>query len=997
MLRPKFITGLIVAFLVFQSTGVYAQINFDLINKDKKKEQYEEKVLASEKTEDKKFGFLRKTIQNNVSHYNFYFNANNKLNAVIERARLSNKDDYSKLLSFYPYSLDNTASQQTELDSVIYKSTAGVLLHDLRTNWVDNFYLLIGKSYFLQKKFDSAALTFQFINYNLQPRKKGDDDYNRTIGTNNYEEGSADNGSVSIANKEKRNVVQKAFTLPPSRNDALIWQIRTFTEQTEYGDAAGVISILQNDRNLPKRLQNDLEEVTAYWFYSQNNFDSAATHLEKALSNADSKEDKSRREYLLGQMYEMTGKFDLASTYYGKAAKHTSDPVMDIYAKLNDAKMMRNSGNFKELDNSISNLLRMAKKDRYEAYRDIIYYSAAQLTLQRPDTTIGIGYYGKSINYNTGTSGYRDKSFLQLGNIAYNQRRYIEAHNFYDSITISKKDTGADSAMLSNRKEVLGRLVPLLISIDREDSLQKLAAMSPAEREVFIKKMIKKHQKELGLKETDEFSGNSTITSFDRQTAPDIFKGSSSTTGEWYFYSVKLRTTGFSEFKGKWGKRENVDNWRRRTATEALINKNTGANSDPDIAVTADSKRGTILPKKNATDQYTFDGLMSGIPTSQSALDSSNADIAKNIFDAGQIFQNELEDYRAAISMYENYIKRFPQDAKLADVYFNLSFCWSKLGDMAKSEYYKNLVKTGFAGSNASRLLANPNAFKKDGKSPEITALYADIYNMFIEGNFVQAVNAKTKADSSYGANYWSPQLLYIESVYYIKQHRDSEAIVVLNNIQRLYPASPLKEKAATMVSVLSRRAEIEKYLTDLQVTRAEEDQVIIPTDKPALAVTPEKKPVEIKTITAVVPKKLLGDTIKTPEILVNKSFTLHPEQAQYVVMILDKVDGVYVNEAKNAFTRFNGESMATINVKIVKDVLDKDRALLLFSQFDNASDALKYFDRIKKAAPNEISWLQASKYSFIIISDANLQLLKTNLDLPAYKQLINANFSNRF
>ena len=133
------------------------------------------------------------------------------------------------------------------------------------------------------------------------------------------------------------------------------------------------------------------------------------------------------------------------------------------------------------------------------------------------------------------------------------------------------------------------------------------------------------------------------------------------------------------------------------------------------------------------------------------------------------------------------------------------------------------------------------------------------------------------------------------------------------------------------------------------------------------------------------------------PEIYVNKSFTLRPDQPQYVAMILDKVDGVYVNEAKNAFERFNKESMATVNVTIKKDALDAEKSLLLFTPFENATEALKYFDRIKRAAPGEISWLQASKYSFIIISEANLQLLKTNKDLPGYKQLINTNFNNRF
>ncbi len=239
----------------------------DPLGKEKKPVEYEEKRLASEKTGEQKFTKFRRLVQNTTTHYNFYFNANNKLNAVIERATMAQKDDYTKLLPFYPYSMDNTASQKTELDSVIYKATAGLLLHDLRSDWVDNMYLLIGKAYYYRNELDSAALTFQFINYNLFPRKKQEDD-NRIVGSND----APGTGNLSIANKEDRNILQKAFTRPPSRNDALLWLARTFTAQEEYGDAAGLINILKNDQNLPNRLQGELEEVMAYWFFVQNNY-----------------------------------------------------------------------------------------------------------------------------------------------------------------------------------------------------------------------------------------------------------------------------------------------------------------------------------------------------------------------------------------------------------------------------------------------------------------------------------------------------------------------------------------------------------------------------------------------------------------------------------------------------------------------------------------------------------------------------------------------------
>ena len=1012
MLRTKFIIGMITAGLLCSSFVSFAQPTWTLdpFGKEKKPEKYEDKVLASEKTADKSFGPVRKIIQNSVSHYNFYFNANNKLNSIIERATLSNKDDYSHLLSFYPYSLDNTASQKTDLDSVIYKATAGILLHDLRTQWVDNFYLLIGKAYYLKKDFDSAALTFQFINYNLYPRKKHDDDDMKIVGSNEAESGK---GTVSIADKEKRNFLQKTFTLPPSRNDALIWQIRTFIGQQQYGDAAGLISILENDPNLPSRLKNDLHEVTSYWFYAQNNFDSSATHLAKALSNADSKEDKSRREYLLAQMYELAGKYDQASVYYMKAAHHTADPVMDIYARLSDAKMMRNTGNEKELSNSIANLIKMAHRDRYESFRDIIYYSAGQLSIRQPDTLTGVNYYGKSIVYTVPESGYRNKSYLQLGNIAYAQKRYKDARSFYDSLSLTGKETDIDPKLIEERKEVLGRLIPDVLGIEREDSLQKIAAMSPADRDAFIKKLVRKYQKEHGLKQEDDFSGNTLITfANNKNDPPELFPSGGANTGEWYFYNASRKSRGFSDFKSKWGKRDNVDNWRRKNATEAVIDKNTNGsmvngNIDIDAKVQLDAKGNpidnggnkTLINNTNNTTKepdYTYGGLMADLPMTKELVDSSNKTIAAYLFDAALIFQNELEDYPEAINRWLDYISRFPQDEKTPDVYFNLSYCYSKTGNTAKAEHYKDLLRANFAGSNAARLMANPQALKPNAKNPEVTAKYGDIYNMFIEGNFEQAVAAKRKADSTYGKNYWSPQLLYIEAVYDIKQRNDSDAITVRRNLQTLYPTSALKAKAATMIDVLGRRKEIEKYLTDLQITRVEDEQVIVADDASPVSKVTKAAPV-VKTTAPVVTQRVISDSIKIPAAYVNKAFTLNPSAPHYVAMILDKVDGVYVNEAKNAFTRFNKEASATSGVVISKDTIDATRAILLFAPFANATDALKYFDRIKKAAPNEVSWLQPSKYSFIIISESNLQVLKTNKDIISYKQLINTNFGNRF
>ncbi len=975
-------TGLIVFFICFAfAKSGFAQPTWTLdpFGKEKKPEKFENRTLGSERTATKKFTVPRHFIQNTITHYNYYFNANNKVNNVIDKSKMAFKDDYSRLLSFYPYSLDNTATQKSDLDSVIYTCTAGILIHDLRNDWIDNLYLLIGKAYFFRKELDSAAMTFQFINYNLFPRKKNEDD-DRVVGTSSAASGS----SISIANKEKRNLPQRVLTLPPSRNDALIWLARTLIEQNEFGESGGLINTLQNDPNLPKRLRNDLDEVSAYWFYKQAGYDSAASHLEKALSNADTKEDKSRWEFLLAQLYEMNHQYAKASSYYLKAAKHTVTPLVDIYARLNEAKMLKGTGNTKDLDKSIGNLLKMARQDKYESYRDIIYYSAGQLSLQKPDTNTAIIYFGKSLRHNENNIVYKNKAFLQMADIAFSRKQYRLAASLYDSLQTSDSTLADRLEQIKARKNALSKIVAAINNIEREDSLQRIAAMPPAEREDYVKKLLRRLLKEKGLKEDNNNTGNDFTNPFNNsQQQADLFADNNAK-GDWYFYNGSLKARGYNDFKTKWGNRTNVDNWRRVAVT--------GSNNNPNDKNNPVDIKGKIKnnPKENTngkeqTTEISYDELMKNLPLTEEKLASSNETIASSLLDLAKLYQNELDEYELAAATYENYLQRFPNRLMDGEVYLALYYCYTKLGNTAKADYYKNLLNGKFASSKSGKLLNNPASGNTKIKNPEATKLYENIYTLFIEGNFDQAIMEKKKADSLYGVNYWTPQLLYIEALYNIRQHNDSIAIMGLQTIINTYPSSPLKEKAGNVINVLKRRKEIETYLTNLQVTRATDDQIIAPVDDKVVNKNPVITPVIKDSAKKIMPP------------LTNGTFTMSITSPHVVLMILDKVDQVYVNEAKNALSRYNTENYYGQPIVINKEVLDADHNLLVISSFPDAESALRYYDKIKKQAKNEISWLPANKYSFLIITDQNLQLLKTNKNMTGYKNLLNTQYPNRF
>src|ERR1051325_10303612 len=76
--------------------------------------QYSERHLKAEKTGEGKLKTPKRIMQNLTTRYNYYFNANNKFNEIIDRARQQHKDDYSQTLSFYNYDLNTTAADSAQ-------------------------------------------------------------------------------------------------------------------------------------------------------------------------------------------------------------------------------------------------------------------------------------------------------------------------------------------------------------------------------------------------------------------------------------------------------------------------------------------------------------------------------------------------------------------------------------------------------------------------------------------------------------------------------------------------------------------------------------------------------------------------------------------------------------------------------------------------------------------------------------------------------------------
>lgn len=943
-----------------------------------KPKKFEDRQLASEKTAEKKNTLIRRFTQSGFTHYNYYFNAEQKLQDILIAAKAQFKEDYTQLLPFYNYTLDATANEQSMLDSLLYKCTAGILLHDLRNAWIDDLYLLLGKAYFYRKDFDSAAFTFQYINYAYAPK---DDGYDIPLGSN----ASNTNGIFTIVTKEQRNLWKKIWTNPPVRNEALLWEVRTMIEQSRIAEASGLIELLQADPFFPNRLHPELHEVQAYLFYAQKIYDSAAFHLQESLSLAGNQPEKSRWQYLIAQLWEMAGKPTQAAIYYEKAADKTNNPVMEVYARLNLAEIQAKAGSGKTAAH-IQSLLQMSKREKYQAYQDIILYAAAQLAYQQGDVAMSEQILSKATKVPDADLEQRAKNFLLLGNIAYQQEKFALAASAYDSLNANLLPE-TDQQLVTVRKPALAKISKLQNSILLQDSLLKIAAMPVDTRNALLKKLVRQLRKEQGLKESadetpaDNFNTNQSDNS-------NLF--SNNNAADFYFANNGVKARGFSEFKAKWGDRPDVDNWRRMAAVERTIQSfqpNMQQNSD----ALADTKPGS----DNA--DITIESLLNRLPQSAQQKAAADSIIADALLGTANTLLRDLDNYTAAANSYQQLLLRYPNRRSLEilkDFYLSCQYA----GLSKRADSVQGLMRIYYpTDATVQQLISGTKQQTKDAG----TTAYESIYQDFIAGDFQKALAKKQQADAQFGQQFWTPQLLYIESLYYIKQGNDSLAIQQLKNIEGKFPASPLKEKAATMRDVLSRRKEIEAYLTNLEVTREEEAVArrVDLTDTKAVTTLPQKAvdTSSLRKTINVVPQQQAAATIKLTEIN-KKEYQFNPVDTQYVGILLDKVDDIFITEARNAFNRYHQTTGQYARLRLQTNRLDEKRVLLITGPFLNAGEAMDYLDKTRPAARSRIvPWLQADKYSFTFFSNNNLTLLLERKDWEVYQAFLKTVFPDKF
>lgn len=526
-----------------------------------------------------------------------------------------------------------------------------------------------------------------------------------------------------------------------------------------------------------------------------------------------------------------------------------------------------------------------------------------------------------------------------------------------------------------------------------EDSLQEVASMPDKERQVYLRDLLKKLKKEQGLEEVITSNrGNTTARNTLLEDNSSNLFAADTKKGEWYFNNPTLIAQGAIAFKNKWGTRPNADNWRRSTALGNL-NK----------ALQKDLKSTAVAGDELATTELSEEGLIQNLPLTPERMEASNEKRHTAMRNLASLYKEKLDDCNTSISWNEKILSEKPDYPELEKILFELSVCYNQKGNNSKGSFYQNQLNQRFPGSEFNKLLKDPLAAgkAKDELQRQATVEYEKVYDLFLSGKFDQALAEKKRADEKFGPNRWSSQLLYIESVYYIKNRQDSLAIATLNKIPELYPQSPLAERAGNLALVVMRREEIENELKNLKVERAQEEEILWIDDNPKKVVQQVQRETTVKNIqiTPEAPKvKIDSTTFKAPVVERKElGYVFNPAEPYGVMMLLKDVDIVYVNEAKRALTKYNTQRFASTPLNIRNDQIGS-QPYILISVFSNAADAMNYIEKTMAVANREIfPWLPANKYSFIIVSPDNLKRMIEEKTIEKYLQFIRSQLPGKF
>lgn len=716
-----------------------------------------ERALPAERFAKKEFTPFRRFFFNTTTRYNYVFHSKILLEKIYRLAQDTFQDDYTRPLAFYNYDLRFTQTGLApQLDSLLEKTTSGILLRDVRNHWAPQLYLYMGQAYYLKQAFDSALMIFQFIQYHYQEKK--------VRAAKAVTKGAFTSGDFKT--RTSKHFFQKegagwwAHTI--ARNDALVWLVRTHIALGNNYDAQTLMETLRRDSYLPKRLIPFLNEVSAYYYYTTGDLGKAAQYMTGTLDLARDRKEKGRRCFQIAQWYQQIKRNDLATKFMGMAAKFSYDPVLEIHAKLN-LFLQEQHPNVFIINDHIKELLRFSRQEHFKRYKDLIYYACAQMALKKNDLEEAMGFMRRSADYARAENSPRKNIiYLKMADMLWDKKSYYPAAKLIDSIRLP------DTLLYERQEEIrikqgyLKDFVRYYDSYILQDSLQRLASYSEPERRKVLEKIAEEKQNEIEIE----------IYRRRVMQSPGV-GGYTETRSKWYFDDPKQIATGIKRFQEQWGIRKNADKWRLSARIDFSVSQE---RTQPEPSA-LDSL--SALTKKEFEDKIAAD-----IPLTPEQRKKSNLLSATALYHLGDIAYLYIKDGVLAEQYFLDILHSYKDFPEREAVFLRLYFVLQKQSS-AHTAAKKAALKKQYLSEYPKGAYVALFQHKKAPLNQELEALYFQAYQEYRWRRFPKCMGYLERLTQKDLHKTYALKTDYMKAMYALARKDTQQAAVLLGGIVR--------------------------------------------------------------------------------------------------------------------------------------------------------------------------------------------------------------------
>ncbi len=660
----------------------------------------------------------------------------------------SNKDNFEAILPIF-LKIDSSKldSAKIFLEDAIKKSSIVAERHS-NTKYLDEAYIILGKSRLYKGEFFNAIETFKYVN------------------------------TTSKTNE--------------SKNQALIWLMRSYIENEDIISANQVSEILKKEK-LRKINKSNFLITKAYFHQKQNQEAIAVVLLEEGLKSYPKGREKARLHFIAGQLYDKLNKPILARKNYNSALKNRPYYDLEFNTKLG---LIMNQSLAK---NSILEFETMMMDRKNQDLLDKIFFKMGELESKKKNYVKAIEYYLKSVAKAENNLVQKAYSYKAIGDIYFDSLLdYETASVYYDSTLITIPKDFEEYKNLSQRALSLNDFIRFKKALDLEDSLQILAQLNPLELDFKLEKIIidkKNNQKK--LEEAEVAKNNETSKT----------NSSSTILGEkkWLFYDHLELLKSKNEFIRIWGNRTFEDNWRRNERETGSISFKVERNFKDSLSSKSAGILQSELDEKELAlkkeIEFEVAELKQKIPLSQIQLIASKRKQEEAYFQLGKIYKLQFNDSEKAKKMFEILIENYPRSMYEPEALYFLSI----MSENSLDNQYALVLKEKYPYSSFSRLLKKGGVKLSKDREADAQNIYASIFKLFESKEYARALELLDSGLIEFSGSQIEDKMALIRILTLSKMSNKETYLISLNDFIRSYPTSDLIFRAKQMLATINK------------------------------------------------------------------------------------------------------------------------------------------------------------------------------------------------